>query len=111
MLDAGNGLAVIGLRAGRDQNMFGAHRLAGRGQAHRMRIFDHSAAGNEHGARLGEVRRIGSLKTRDFLGLFGDQCRTVQQGVRHSPATTRPTRVIDTDTLTECLIAKSAPTA
>ena len=42
VLDAGNGLAVIGRAAGGDQHVFGRNRLAV-GEAQRVRVFEHRA--------------------------------------------------------------------
>ncbi|MGY4478451.1 hypothetical protein ACVILL_005865 [Bradyrhizobium sp. USDA 3364] len=85
VLDAGNGGAVIGRAAGRDQDVFRRHLLAG-GEADGVGIFQHRAGLCDPGAGLFDIRRVGGLEPGDLLVLVGDQRRPVERDLTDAPA-------------------------
>ena len=66
--------------------VFGAHRLAGRGEAHGVGVLQHGAALHNRDLRPLQVGRIGRLEPRDLAVLVGDQRRPVEDRLRQRPA-------------------------
>jgi len=73
VLDAGDRRSEIGRRAGRDQDVPGAHPGSGRLETHRMGVFQDGAALDDLDARALERRRIGQFEPGDLAILVGDQ--------------------------------------
>ncbi len=75
--------------AGRDQDMLGAHGLAGGAELDGVRIEQHRAALDDLDLGAIEIGGVGPLQPVDLLVLVGDQRRPVELRLGHCPAEAR----------------------
>ena len=89
MLAALDVLAERGPAAGGNQDMFRAHRLAGRDELDGVRIDDHRTALGDLDLGAIEIGGVGLLEPVDLLVLVGDQRRPIELRLGHRPAEAR----------------------
>ena len=86
VLEAGDLGAEMRRGAGGDQDRLGAHRLAGREQAHGVRVLEHGAALHDRDLGALQIGRVGRLEPGDLAVLVGDQRRPVERRLGQRPA-------------------------